>query len=555
MDYCRKDSPESVLGNDSDRDNNHQWTYDIDTVHFDGTVETTSVPCWGAGTLGTPEGKMDVLELCSTLGINSDSDEKEPKPLIIGVGVTEAGLANASTKAMHDLYDVLEALSHRKFQQTIQWICVINTDNVPKNGDVLKKFMNEIAQANEDEVMLEFLADFVVFHNTMVDRIVSQRPNSNGLVPQAEPTPFKALVIEDLGNALPQIFRNDTLRKDYGVVVRNMPGMLDADIALKLRVANGTHTAAAHAMALTGLTMTDVLSSNSDDAKLLMKYLDSFFDHQILKGVKATQEFKASASDAQAVYDDWRRRLIHAHFGLSSFFITQNGAAKGGIRIGPTIKDLILSQKSNDAATPLTCATAFALAALLRFLTEDPASKSDSSSNVFRGALDQERIKNEAPNMYADGLEYDLLDGLYDFRCACNIAIDGGKEESPLPKVLAKIGDKMQPLAYEPAVRAYLCKPDGGNMESVSDTLAFGKLVKAVSTLYARMRGGDSILGILRGLDLRARLDSLVDGKCFGKLQNFQQKCKSENSTLKTYASNEINLNPKNSISQGHAMM
>lgn len=38
-------------------------------------------------------------------------------------------------------------------------------------------------------------------------------------------------------------------------------------------------------------------------------------------------------------------RLVHAHFGLSAFFITQNGAAKGGIRIAPTIADLVNNGK------------------------------------------------------------------------------------------------------------------------------------------------------------------------------------------------------------------
>lgn len=39
----------------------------------------------------------------------------------------------------------------------------------------------------------------------MVDRIVSQRPDSNGMVPRCEPIPKKALVIEDLSSDLPQV--------------------------------------------------------------------------------------------------------------------------------------------------------------------------------------------------------------------------------------------------------------------------------------------------------------------------------------------------------------
>jgi hypothetical protein len=99
-------------------------------------------------------------------------------------------------------------------------------------------------------------------------------------------------------------------------------------------------------MALCRLLMTDVLSSpqdspNHDNATLLMKYLDSFFRNQIIQGVVLTDAFEANAQDAEDVYTDWRQRLIHSHFGLSTLFITQNGAAKGGIRIGPTIVDLV----------------------------------------------------------------------------------------------------------------------------------------------------------------------------------------------------------------------
>jgi hypothetical protein len=482
------------------------WTYEVDTIHFDGRIETTSVPFWGAGTLGSPEGKSDVLELCSKLGVrNSNGD----KPLIIGVGVTEAGLSSSSTKAMNDLYEVFVALSKRKHHHQ-QQICVINTDNVSQNGNAIQTFMMELAEASDEaETMKAFLTNSVVFHNTMVDRITSQRPGSDGLVPRAEPNPLKALVIEDLGKALPSSFAGDTLRKEHGVVVRSVSGKLDADIALKLRIANGIHTAAAHAMALSGLVTTDVLSSKSYEARLLMKYLDSFFEHQILKAVEATTKFEGIRSDAQAVYEDWRRRLCHAHFGLSTFFITQNGAAKGGIRIGPTIKDLILSSQ------PIQCSTVFALAAILIFLTPASVLTSTPAETVWAGTLDSKRNTEQSEDIkltesgtatYADGLTYNLMGGQYDFRCDCDV------NEIPLPKVLCSIDSGSQAVDCEDVVRSYLCKPNGGNLLSVADTPTFGILVKAVAALYARIRGGDAILDVLRDLDLEASCECLVDG-------------------------------------------
>jgi len=507
LDYCcGKDTPTQIEGEGENEF--RSWTYEVDTVHFDGRIETINVPFWGAGTLGNPEGKKDILELCSKLGSSNNGD----KPLIIGVGVTEAGLSSSSTKAMKDLYDIFVALSKREHQQKI---CVINTDNVSKNGNVIQTFMVELAES--DEAMQTFLTESVVFHNTMVDRITSQRPGSDGFVPRAEPTPLKALVIEDLRKALPSCFAGDTLRKEHGVVIRTVAGKLDADIALKLRIANGIHTAAAHAMALSGLVTTDVLSPKTDtidlhsgEVRLLMNYLDSFFEHQILNGVEATTEFEASRSDAQAVYEDWRRRLCHAHFGLSTFFITQNGAAKGGIRIGPTIKDLILSSQ------PIQCSTVFALAAILIFLSPASVLKRKTAGNVWVGTLDSKRNTEQSEDIkltesgtatYADGLTYNLIEGRYDFRCDCDV------NETPLPKVLCSIDSGSQPIEYEDVVRSYLCKPNGGNLSSVADTPAFKILVKAVAALYARIRGGDAILDILRDLDLEASCECLVDGE------------------------------------------
>jgi len=469
----------------------NKFSYEVDTVHYDGKVETTAIPYWGAGTLGTPEGKKDVLDLLASKKLGTSAS----KPFLLGIGVTEAGLSSASTKAMKDLYDILKCLSKRnEFQKTK--ICVINTDNVSQNGTLMQEFMNELASG--DEVMETFCSHFVVFHNTMVDRITSHRPESE-MIPRAEPTPSKALVIEDLESILQPIF--GSLRKSHGVVIRSSKGQLDADIALKLRVANGTHTAAAHTMALTGLVMTDVLSSDSEQSKLLLNYLDSLVANQIVPGVEATADFSATKAETQAVYDDWRRRLIHAHFGLSTFFITQNGAAKGGIRIGPTIRDLI--QSSSD----IQCSTVFSLSALLRFLTHTGTKAKEA--NLYVGWFDPEKHEESKTIPYADGLEYNISEGWYYFRCGCTVRING--EETPLPMALHNIGLKQQPIAYESVIESYLCQSDGGNLGKVSDTSAFTILVRAVATLYARMMAGDALMDILGSLDMEASCESLVD--------------------------------------------
>jgi hypothetical protein len=99
-------------------------------------------------------------------------------------------------------------------------------------------------------------------------------------------------------------------------------------------VANGTHTALAHAMALSSHPNTETLSSLTP----FLSYLDSLFEYQILIG--ATSQ-GIDSREVEEMWLDWRKRVQHPYFGLSTFFITQNGAAKGGIRLGPTVKALI----------------------------------------------------------------------------------------------------------------------------------------------------------------------------------------------------------------------
>jgi mannitol-1-phosphate/altronate dehydrogenase len=259
---------------------------------------------------------------------------------VIGVGVTEGGLSSASNQAMVNLAALLRHVMKMGVacENPNGKICIINTDNVPNNGSVIFHHMMELAKEKNDDAFVEFLKNRVTFHNTMVDRITSQRPDSDGMVPRCEPVPAKACVVEDLDGDLPPNLTTPELKQAFGWVVRSQRGELSCDIALKLRVANGTHTAAAHVMALVGLTMTDALSSKSDGgATLILDYLDALFQTQILPA--ATPDY--GKAETKAVYEDWRRRLCHAHFGLSTFFITQNGAAKGGIRIAPTIRSLL----------------------------------------------------------------------------------------------------------------------------------------------------------------------------------------------------------------------
>jgi len=462
--------------------------YEVDTVGRDGVVSTEHVPCYGAGTLGSSEGTAAAFDLISKMKSIS----------VIGVGVTEGGLSSASNQAMVNLAALLRHVMKMGVacENPNGKICIINTDNVPNNGSVIFHHMMELAKEKNDDAFVEFLKNRVTFHNTMVDRITSQRPDSDGMVPRCEPVPAKACVVEDLDGDLPPNLTTPELKQAFGWVVRSQRGELSCDIALKLRVANGTHTAAAHVMALVGLTMTDALSSKSDGgATLILVYLDALFQTQILPA--ATPDY--GKAETKAVYEDWRRRLCHAHFGLSTFFITQNGAAKGGIRIAPTIRSLLAHNN------PVTASTVYAVAAILRFLTPI-VGQGGSVNGIYRGWLDGAKCSTEQHGSspehtvtYADGLQYNLEEQWYEFRCSCKLALGNSSSSKPIPELLEALSFQ-QPEAYEEVVRHYLTQSDGGNMPDLatSNPTQFRILVCAVCTLLARMVNGDGMLNLLQ---------------------------------------------------------
>lgn len=381
-------------------------------------------------------------------------------------------------------------------------ICVIDMDNIPNNGQLLEQYMMELAV--DDEEMRTFFRDRVVFCDTMVDRITSQRPNSDGMVPRCEPTPAKALVICDPNNDLPRSSSSpekSALAEQKGVVVRSSLQELQIDIALKLRIANGTHTAIAHTLALLKHTLTDVLSQLGN--AVFMRYLDAMAEHQIVvacSSLASTPEKSASMKQlAMEAWEDWRTRLVHPYFGLSSFFITQNGTAKGGIRWGPTVIDLVSQhQTSIDDTAPLQVSTAFAYATLLRWLTPLPQRDVKSGkAGVYVGWLDgtdpmtlSGEFDTNGAVEYADGMSYNLDQGWYEYKC-------------PLQGLVTKLQAcyKKQPSSCLPAIRDYLTNAQGGNLTDIANSSELDDLAGAISVLYARMLAGDGLMTLLKELD------------------------------------------------------
>mmetsp|Transcript_21128 Transcript_21128/g.41839 ORF Transcript_21128/g.41839 Transcript_21128/m.41839 type:complete len:1121 (+) Transcript_21128:71-3433(+) len=522
--------------------------YLIDTKNCDGSTTTQSITICAAGTLGNSSAKSHFFQ--TVLAERAKSLE------VIGVGVTEAGLQSRKNGTMVDLTTLLYRLYElggvsESASSKNRRICVVNTDNVPNNGDLIRKHVLENArelygnevnvgdvknggdEENSGNGFVHFLEKKVAFLNTMVDRITSARPGSNGMIPLCEPLPMKALVICDEGRDLPKWMESEDVQKEFGVKIRHSAKELASDIVLKLRIANGTHTAVAHVMALSSLLNTDSLSNSPSSNRLLLTYLDTLFQTQILP---ASTIEGITPEEILATWQDWRQRLIHPHFGLSTFFITQNGAAKGGIRLGPTVKSLVRGSSCPRNKNPLNVSLAFAMAAILRFVTpiadcfsksaigQYPAISEKMQSGIYVGWLDDSLASGKSRDSianshsmessaqdtvnYADGLRYNLSEGWYEFRCDCPIKWKSSPSaqsevEVPLQELLSKLVRSGQPCSCGRVVRSYLLHPQGGDLGSLLDEdekIAgfLDEFVCAVSTLYARMVSGDKGLDLLQ---------------------------------------------------------
>uniref|UniRef100_A0A7S1Y6Y3 Glucuronate isomerase n=1 Tax=Grammatophora oceanica TaxID=210454 RepID=A0A7S1Y6Y3_9STRA len=180
------------------------------------------------------------------------------------------------------------------------------------------------------------------------------------------------------------------------------------------------------------------------------------------------------------------------------------------------MKDMIKSSSSSP-----TVAIVFAYASLLRWLTPKTITASgikDTSKNIFCGWLDTATDGGDDNNeptttTYADGLQYNLSEGWYTFKCNCFLLDDG--KATNLATALASIVSTddnndvivaaRQPSAYVSVVRQYLVCPNGGNLGEVvesnsssSSRRSLDELACAISTVLARMIAGDSITGLLQ---------------------------------------------------------
>lgn len=441
-------------------------TYEVETVLPDGEVLVCKYAVAAAGSLGTAEGRSAFMRLPALL----------PKLRFVGVGLTEAGIVHNGT-AISDLAEFLHSC-YRAGVGRKHPISVLNTDNVPFNGDEVRKCVlscDFTDQVPDSELFRQWLGQSMRFHNSMVDRITSFRPGDPD-VPRAEPLPVKALVVEDITEALPH-----ELGSVPGFVLRTKSGQLETDTQLKLRIANGLHTAMVYAMALGRLYRTDACVGHP----LVLPYLEQLFERDI---VHSSLELGLSRSQLTAVFSEWMGRLQHKHFGLSCFFVCQNAIQKIGLRLMPSVNaSLAAGEQPSDFM-------AFALAVILRFLTPvGEQTRLGEHPPVFAGRLDASEAEDAADTAsfeYTPGLCVHPQEGAYDFK-------DGDGVVPMILRPLGRRGAARNPTAAASLAGEVLARVPGFDARGRPE---HAKLVAAVGRMLHQLLDGKAALQLLEEL-------------------------------------------------------
>ena len=447
-------------------------TYEVDCVAIDGSVATTEQAIVAVGSLGSAAGAAAFMALPPVL----------PRLRVIGVGVTEAGVAMDSGSMLHlaeFLHRCMQAKPDRDWK-----LAVINTDNVPDNGDKIGSFVRGGRYvgglpAAEGAAFAVWLDASVCFVNSMVDRIVAAREGESE-VPRAEPLPAKALVLEDLHGALPPALTAGIA----GVVVRGATGEIETDHCLKLRILNAVHSAVVYLGALTpALRTTDAVIEHP----AVIAYCGRLFDEDIAAiGAELGMDVQTAV---RPIYDEWIGRLQHPHFGLDCFWVTQNASQKLGIRFWPTAL-AVLKHTDRQPSDALV----FAIAAMLRYLTPAGGAVAEGEGEgVFEGRMDEKDEKDTKGRVdYVRGLAADAGAATYQYK-------DG---DGTTPRALRPVGGGDATLEQVLAAVVQVLAPVAGfDAAAVEHTELAGRVA---ALLHRMLSGGEGALDVLLSLSPHA---------------------------------------------------
>ena len=340
----------------------HVVTFDLSGIHNIQRVESVV----GATTLSTKTGRDWFY-----------SQAENPLDLVL-IGVTEAGIAKGEL-AM----DVLDETLYRYFSHhgADATLCVINTDNLRNNGDIIRDILCDEYPKRSD-AYTTWLRTNVGFLNEMGDRLVpqvyavpdeikaaarAQIETPDELITYAEKSPATPLILEDLKDMLRVPFSE---LQDQGVVVSRES--IEPYHDWKLLLVNSVH--------VPGITHKGVLSG--------IEYVNEAATHPIFAPhLERLMEGYAEIVEADIPIAGKSARAYTLEFVDRIRSVKDDNAR---INIIETVKlreraaDIVRSPNYNTSTALFKSDFAYSFATVLRFLTPHVVSGADD----YRGITD-----------------------------------------------------------------------------------------------------------------------------------------------------------------------
>ncbi len=333
----------------------HVVTFDLNGIHNIDQISTVV----GATTLATETGREQFYE-----------QTDNPLDLIL-IGVTEAGIAKGEL-AM----DVLDETLYRYYSKhgTDADLCVINTDNLRNNGDIIREILiNEYPQRNKDYA--KWLENKVGFLNEMGDRLVpqvyavpdeikqaaqAQIDGSDELITYAEEMPATPLILEDMENRLRVPFGK---LDDYGVVVKQ--DSIEPYHDWKLLLVNSVHVPGiTHKGELSGIEYVNEAASHPLFAPHLERLMNGY-----AKIVEADIPITGKSANAYTLEFVDRIRRVKDDNARINIIET--------VKLRERAADIVRSPNYHSSTELFKSDFAYSFATVLRFLTPHTISGDD----------------------------------------------------------------------------------------------------------------------------------------------------------------------------------
>ncbi|MDE0087633.1 MAG: hypothetical protein OXU23_18060 [Candidatus Poribacteria bacterium] len=340
----------------------HVVTFDVGGIH--DIQQISSVV--GATTLATEAGREQFY-----------AQTENPLDLLL-IGVTEAGIAKGEL-AM----DVLDETLYRYFSHhgADADLCVINTDNLRNNGDIIRDILlNEYPKRSDD--YMGWLKTRVGFLNEMGDRLVpqvhavpdeikeaaqAQIDISDELITYAEQMPATSLILEDLEDRLRVPFGE---LEEYGVVVSQ--DSIEPYHDWKLLLVNSVHVPGiTHKGMLSGIDYVNEAASHPIFAPHLERLM-----HGYAEIVEA--DIPIAGKSARAYTMEFIDRIRRVKDDNARINIIET------VKLRERAADIVRSPNYHGSTELFKSDFAYSFATVLRFLTPHTISGADD----YRGITD-----------------------------------------------------------------------------------------------------------------------------------------------------------------------